>query len=298
MPPIIYVEISKDSGLQQGDILDKSPAILSALGKAFPEDLLEKTYAFIVLTQSCDLVRRNKKSCKAKYISLATISPLEDNLIMLLDDACEKACLDPDMSISGLYISKDRNKAHQLIERILNQTEEDRALFYLPPYLDAGIAVHSIANLQVNFALKLDNYDSLIKNLKGRLSNVYQNRLGWLVGNLFSRVAIPDFDQEEKKTIIRELLKRKDSERGPFWISQDAVSEAQSKGLKMDGRTTQEIYELIKSHSPSSPKEKAIERILNILKEEASGLGEPVLDRISRMLRQDPFLANYIRKAE
>lgn len=300
MPPNIYQDIAPESGLQQGDILDKSPAILSALGKVFPEDLISKTNAFIVLTQTCDLMRRNKKPCKAKYINLATVSPLEDSIIMLLDDICDRASLNAGSTISGIYISKDKYKAEQLIERILNQTEEDRALFYLPPQADAGIGVHSIVNLQVNAPLKVDCYDSLVGNLKGRLKNEYQNRLGWLVGNLFSRVAIPEFDINEKKSIIKDFLTPKDKESGPFWISRDAITEAQSKKIEMNEneKTIRELYELLEAQKPSSSKEKAMKRIISIIKEEEGTLSESKLQRISDRLNQDAVFGNYIRRPE
>jgi hypothetical protein len=217
---------------------------------------------------------------------------------MLLDDACEKVCLKEDSSISGIYISKDRYKAEQLIERIISQTEEDRALFYLPPYGDAGIAVHSIANLRVHVPVTVDYYDTLVGNLKGRLGNEYQNRLGWLVGNLFSRVAIPDIGQEEKETIIKEFLARKDKEYGPYWISRDAITEAQRKKLEMNGKTTKEIFELLESLTPGPPKERAIDRVLSILKEETRALSEPDLEKVSRRLHQDSIFARSIRKPE
>ena len=298
MLPDIYKPIDLGQGLQQGDIIAKSAAVVGVLEKAFPDEALAKASAFIILTQSCDLFRRGKKSCRAKYVNLATISPLEDNLFMLLDDICDKVCLEAEKPISGLYLLKDKNKAEQFIERVLNQTEERRGLFYLPPLAEAGIGVHSIVNLQVNAPVRIEHYDFLISNAKGRLGIEYQHRLGWLVGNLFSRVALPEFDKSEKDRIIKEMLTPEEGEAGPFWVSRDSIAEAQRKGIGINGKKNREVYDLLESLKPNPPKERALERIRVIVREEADISSEDILKRISDRLNQDGVFHSSIKRQE
>ena len=58
--------------LRQGDLLIKNPHLKAAIAEAhkYYADTPDYTH-FLVLTQSCDLVRRGKKPPKSRYITLA-----------------------------------------------------------------------------------------------------------------------------------------------------------------------------------------------------------------------------------
>jgi hypothetical protein len=85
-----YQSFKEDDDLQQGDILLPKEEICSILKDVHPHFLDSKYNGFLVLSQTCDLVRRDSAGCKTRYINLAAIRPLEDILFNLLDKLCRK----------------------------------------------------------------------------------------------------------------------------------------------------------------------------------------------------------------
>ena len=82
-----YREVGEED-LLQGDILERTDALIEILRKYHPYFCREEYTGFLVLTQSCDLVRDNKGECKAPYISIAVIRELEPLLPELLSPIC------------------------------------------------------------------------------------------------------------------------------------------------------------------------------------------------------------------
>ncbi|MEJ2704777.1 MAG: hypothetical protein P8Z79_20265, partial [Sedimentisphaerales bacterium] len=116
--------------------------------------------------------------CKSRYINLAVIRPLEDMLWNFLDKICErvKIC---NNEIEGSYVLESKQKAHQLLQRIINQNEQALGVFYLHPDGVVGIAEHSVALLQVSIALRAqEHYDTLVNARRGRLADPFRNKLG------------------------------------------------------------------------------------------------------------------------
>ncbi len=59
-----YCTFEPDSDLQQGDILSRTDELLTVLKNVHSYFCDERYLAFIVVTQSCDLVRRKKEHVK------------------------------------------------------------------------------------------------------------------------------------------------------------------------------------------------------------------------------------------
>ncbi len=79
---------------------------------------------------------------------------------------------------------------------------------YLKVETDAGIVTPSVIMLRISIALRREHYDLLCQARCGRLSAEYANKLGWLSGNLYSRIATPDWeDQEHDKDASAKLAK-------------------------------------------------------------------------------------------
>ena len=78
----VYVDPNK-SELQQGDVLQRCDALSAVLDKYFPyySNHIDYRY-FQVLTQTCDLVRRDDDPCAAHYISIAAVRPIKDVLLL------------------------------------------------------------------------------------------------------------------------------------------------------------------------------------------------------------------------
>ena len=68
-----YVDNYKRDDLRQGDLLRITDDLSSVLKKYHPHYLKSDYTYFLVLSQSCDLVRREGRPCNANYISLAAV---------------------------------------------------------------------------------------------------------------------------------------------------------------------------------------------------------------------------------
>ncbi|HYW85308.1 MAG TPA: hypothetical protein VFB30_18750 [Spirochaetia bacterium] len=78
--PAHYVYDDPDlTALNQGDVLEKAPEFVGLLRESHPHYADRAGYEyFMVLTQSCDLVRRGAAPCAAEYVNLAAILPVAE----------------------------------------------------------------------------------------------------------------------------------------------------------------------------------------------------------------------------
>ena len=263
-----YESFDKESDLYQGDILEPTEELRSIFREVHKHFLDEKYRAFLVLTQTCDLVRRNGEGCRSRYVNLAVVRPLEDVLLTFLDKICEKAQI-KEIPISGIYLTETKNKAKQLLERIFNQNEQALGLFYLHPDTAVKIAEDSLALLQVSIALRSqEHYDAMVRARCGRLKAEFRDKLGWLIGNLFSRVATQDLPREKINDLTDRFLKPVDASfSAPRWISKQNVAEANKAGVEVEGLDPDKIVAVLKRHEPQPPKKIAIECAVKIVTE-------------------------------
>jgi len=69
-----YNEGADKEKLKQGDVLRKTARLQEILEEVHPHYNCEEYKYFQVLTQSCDLVRRDQDgSCNSRYITLAAV---------------------------------------------------------------------------------------------------------------------------------------------------------------------------------------------------------------------------------
>ena len=67
--------------LMQGDVLRRTSELVAILQQFHPHYASHPDYkCFMVLTQSCDLVRRNGDPPSSPYITLAAVRPVEEVL--------------------------------------------------------------------------------------------------------------------------------------------------------------------------------------------------------------------------
>ena len=264
-PHWTYHVFRPEDGLAQGDLIGRTPAVLSRFKQVHECFCDPKYLAFSVLTQSCDLERRNGE-CKAKYISLAVVRSLESVLFDLLDSACEHVG-------QGAYTEESKEKARLLLSRVFNQNEQAAGLFYLHPDFDgAGIAVESVVLLRVAITLRVQHYDLLRESRCGSLTPEFRSKLGWLVGNLYSRVGTTDWNEtdgrkKELSTLIRRYLDEQSPEVRPMWFRRSWARAAEKKGLALDKMNRSELKSAIESCKPLSPKEVAVEQVAKVLRD-------------------------------
>ena len=108
--------------LSQGDLISRTQEVEALLKEVHPHYFQNTSYKFfIVLTQSCDLVRRDGAPCKARYISIAAVRPIklaiERELARHQRTEIEKALK---------FCNKDAlPKMVQFMERLLNNNEDE-----------------------------------------------------------------------------------------------------------------------------------------------------------------------------
>ncbi len=177
--------------LHQGDVLRKTPELAVALAQAHAYYAEAPDYThFMVLTQSCDLVGRGKQPPRARYITLAAGRPLGVYILRLLEK--NKHSLDFPIPIFKKRIERS---AWQSLERLLHNTED--GFFFLRagshPNVDADVCVF----LPLSVALRVDHYQTCVSAKIAQLDHVFQAKVGWLTGNIYSRVGTPDLEEKE-----------------------------------------------------------------------------------------------------
>ena len=200
-----YKAYADMKSLCQGDVLNITEELAEVLRNVHPYFLNGQYRYFMVLSQSCDLVRRDGKNCKTPYITLAAIRSY--------DSFVEKTLVKEKFAenVSGLLLmdEKKKEKAYQLIERIYNNTEPEYFFLYKEDALDFPESM--ITYLKVSIALKSqEHYDKCLAAKKMELSDEFKAKLGWLVGNMYSRVGTADWEgimtaQERKEMLNNDL---------------------------------------------------------------------------------------------
>jgi hypothetical protein len=184
-----YTEEIDRKSLNQGDLISRSPDVEAMLREVHPHYCGKPDYAyFIVLSQSCDLVRRGDKQCSSRYISIAAVRPLA----LALERELSSYSYQPVEKKLGFASSAHRPKAQQFVERLLNNNEP--AHFFLEREASAGLGEDYCAFLHLSVAVKSElHYDTLLNAKLLQLSESFQHKLGYLVGNLYSRVGTEDW---------------------------------------------------------------------------------------------------------
>jgi hypothetical protein len=287
-----YCTFEAGSDLRQGDLIAPTKEVRAVLDEVHPHFLDAKYRAFMVLTQTCDLVRgRGFDPCKSPYVNLAAVRVLGDVLPGLLDRACDRVKVRK-RSVPGLYYADSRSKAEMLLARIVNQNEQALGLFYLHPDADVRIAEPCVALLQVSIALRArEHYEALVDARSGRLDPTFQCKLGWLTGNLFSRVATRDWTNRGREDLAKQFLhEHASSPSGLRWAPRESVEEAGRSGVDVSGMTADEAFSTIIGHRPKTAKETAIDRMVAILEDVALGIDTEDIKKVRDRLASDSLL--------
>ena len=197
--------------LFQGDILKRTVDLDRVLKEVHPHFAAkDSNRLFCVLTQSCDLVRRNGARCSARYITVAAVRPLDIVVVRELE-----SYLDNPISAKLKLIEKRRRaKAEQFLERLFNNNEDD--YFYLRKEADLGMPEDHCVFLKLSIPLKSEvNYQMLLDAKMAQLTESFQHKLGYLVGKSYSRIGTQDWvpdniAEPEFKRMVGQVLDEKE----------------------------------------------------------------------------------------
>lgn len=183
-----YSSQLETENLCQGDVLEKTQELQELLDEVHPHYCREEYTHFQVLTQSCDLVIRGS-SCSARYITIAAVRSLDTVIRREVEkQAAGKLC-----ELDGEILCSDKAKDRlvQFVSSLVNNNSKEH--FFLRAAPESGLDEDSCTFLHLSIAIKAEHYSKCLRAKRIQLDNVFQSKLGWLVGNLYSRVGTPDF---------------------------------------------------------------------------------------------------------
>jgi hypothetical protein len=271
--------------LGQGDILRRTPELEELLRRYYPYfgDNDENQF-FLVITQSCDLVPRNTGVCKANYIELAAVRPLNVAIERELDVHAQRD-FDLPFTVAGL---KSRAKIEQFLERLFNNNEQN--YFFLRNEPTAGLPEDCCAFLHLTVPIKSEHYKICLESRILTLNTVFQAKLGWLVGQIYARVGTNDWDPKALHEMVQGITNGAGA-----WIDDRLLNSAREvvrswKEQHPDAQLTEpELKKLI----AKLPKEKdlAIDRLQKLLSNSAlvnklTTAGAMTDDELQRLLKQ------------
>lgn len=155
---------------------------------------------FVVLTQSCDLVKRSGSTCGARYISIAPVRPLRAVLKREFQGKLEN--IEPGGRPFAAH--RVRTTLEQFLQRLFNNNEPP--FFYFDVDHGRGITEEMCAMLALPIALKPEHYDVFLCAKLTGISDVFQAKLGWLIGQMYSRVGTPDMDAQTMTAKVASYL--------------------------------------------------------------------------------------------
>ena len=291
MPHWTYCPVGEEDDLFQGDIIARSEPLLEVFRDVHRHFCAEKYLAFLVITQTCDLVRRGARACKTKHINLAVIRSLDD----LVPDFFQEMC---GTGIEGVYLEETKYEAKQFLTRVINQNEQAHGIFYLHPDADAGIAVPAVALLRVSIALRShEHYDTLRRERCGRIANEYRNKLGWLAGNLYSRIDTPDWSdhkggESQAEEMINGFLDGANLARPNVWVKGSWVESARKQRVDLAELPREAVFERLQAFEPSPPMPTVIGRVRELTAKTLLQLrNEHIAEIVARVKASAPYRA-------
>jgi hypothetical protein len=157
--------------------------------------------------------------------------------------------------------------------------------------------------LRISISLPAKEHYELIREARcGRLDTEYRNKLGWLKGNLYSRIDTTDWAEKDsgeakEKAIIKDLLDTPIGGHPPIWVPSSWLAEAQRKNVRLDELPPNKIDQVLRDNAPSSPLESAlkdVKRIVNLMRED---FVDPPAEAFSARIENDPCILPLLARA-
>jgi hypothetical protein len=294
MSHFTYADSADFNCLRQGDVLKKTDNLLKVIEEVHPYFKSATFTHFLVLTQSCDLIKRDGV-CNSRYITIAAIRPLEDAIKRKVKEVSSTEL----ERISNTFIcERTYAKLKDFLQSLLNNNIND--YFYLHPEPSFNLIDQSVAFLRVSIALKSElHYDTCLSCKIMELNDNFKSKLGWLVGNLYSRVGTEDWVPKTMR--IEPFTKFVNDLISSYFIKIPNLPDVEKKLLEtntLDELKRMEVNRLktlIKDCHIESKKEKALSRIGEIINENNCLKEEFTLNRLINIMRNDPSLSIIIK---
>ena len=274
-------EETDKTGLFQGDLLVRNDALKQSLGNAHTYYAEAPDYThFLVLTQSCDLVRRGGKKPKSRYITLAAARPVS----LVVDRFLERCRFAIEFPVSVCEKAKEL-QARQLLERLIHNTED--GFFFLKRDAHLELVEDLCVFLTLSVAIRVEHYDACLSAKIAQMDNIFAAKVGWLTGNLYSRIGTPDVEE-----------KRDDAAAYKERFYEDALL---SRTAWMTGPQFRHLKTAVTKWKAQNPGAEITREVAHHLLQEVPTDKDIVVDRVLELLRNrnllsaDPDAANAAR---
>jgi len=290
MPHFTYTKPNFDQ-LGQGDILDKTAGIRKILKEVHPHYLKEDYKYFIVLTQTCDLVRRDGE-CKAQYITLAAIRPFD----LLIEREIRKYQKQEIERKGRLLDIAYRSKLEAFVQRLLNNNESE--YFYLNEDARMDFSERCVAFLRLSIPIKAaDHYVTCLEAKKVELRDDFKAKLGWLVGVIYSRVGTEDWvphtlSAQGFRKQIKDIL-----DRSCGWLDVKGFINELKKlhsEQEINAFGEEKIRELVGSIKIPVRKKKVLHRLEEIFQDNPDIVSQDHIQRLLLRIENDSTFTSYL----
>lgn len=286
-----YRVAQQEDDLHQGDILKRTPALDDLLRAFHPYYARDGYTHFLVLTQSCDLVRRGGAEPSSPYINLCAVRPLEVALMRVVTNYQKNDLLKK----VGALQQSHRVKVEQFLERLLNNNHTE--YFYLHSEPSIGITENSCAFLRLSVALRTaDSYAACRASRIASLSKGFEPKLGWLIGNIFSRVGTDDwapehFTVKDYRDTIARLL-----DEYVLWVEADLLKAARAKisSADIESKDADELRELLSAIIVPAKKDQVVDAVVDVLLARKF-VDEKLQEKVRVQLLNSPLLSSLLK---
>lgn len=296
----IFVEESRIERHQllQGDLLRRTPELATAIEQAHSYYARAEDYShFLVLTQSCDLVRRNGK-CKSRYITICAVRPLSVAVAREMTRFTN--------SLDGFPFpvgELDRSiLAKQYLERVLNNTVD--GIFFIPKGSAPSVEAHLCAFLPLAITLRVDHYDVCLSAKVAQSREIFAAKVGSLASGLYARIATPDL-HERHGTQTEKMYKESFFEELGYqrvaWLSpvEKQALKARVKEAVLDagdGSVSEEAAEALLDNLPNEASELADRALAILAKRSLISTDEDTIEKARTFLLNDPKFLKLARR--
>ena len=253
---MLYKDPSPIDLLEQGDLLKVTPSLRELLEKYHPYYASHADNRFFfVLTQSCDLVPR-QGGIAAQYISIAPVRPLRLVLRRQFDHLLQNV----EKGAQPYADVRTRNQIEQFLARLVNNNEP--AHFYLDADQGRHIPEDMCAVLSLSISFKKEHYGTFVDAKLVGIEDVFQAKLGWLLGQMYGRVGTPDRNDADLRSKVAEYSESLALYLEEYQVRQlpDLIDEHRKAVPGAISRTT--LYNLIKTIP--AKKKRIIDAVLDV----------------------------------
>jgi hypothetical protein len=176
--------------------------------------------------------------------------------------------------------------------------------FYLAEDSEFDLDKPYAAFLKLAIPIKVKHYKKCIEARIAQLKEIFQAKLGWLIGNIYSRVGTPDWvpvqtTQENFDNRVEDTLKKM-----CLWVDDDILRDLnneQRKRREVQGRQyvipQDELIELITKYIEiqETTKDESARQIVKHIKEALPRLSPEDFDKLERQLMYNEEIRRFLK---